>query len=603
MNTNSSPHSFHIPVMGLCYTVDSPLKVARYGISSVVSIIEDDMIEKMRKYHSEKEGIEYLAIASTDFDHRAKRVTAYLNLLDKIVARQIAELKNQTFNEDSDIEKYFELLPDNHDLKNEYQKMLATKNVIEKIEQQNDLRKKIVAGSIDVNIMSKVDRTNVNEQGEPLPAAFADAVAAFRGYANSTLNSSIVFSAGYNPRLYSFIEQFADFFPDENEIIKKKIILKVSDYRSALIQGKILAKKGLWISEFRIESGLNCGGHAFATEGELLGPILEEFKTKKTELATEIFKICADVNAKAGKKFFTEMPEQKITVQGGIGTFDENNFLMNHYNINGTGWGSPFLLVPEAVNIDNATLNQLANAEPDDFYISDASPLGIPFNNFRKSSSELERKRRIEAGRPGSPCYKKFLSSNTEFTKQPICTASRKYQHLKIQELKKMELPEVEFQKSFDEITAKECLCEGLDAAVFLNNNMELSYGLKAVSICPGPNLAYFSGVFSLRQMVDHIYGRVNILNNRYRPNLFVNELNLYVEYLKKEISKNLNSLTEKKSKYFLSFKNNLLSGINYYHQLIPSLKNESEQLIGNMKSELLSVEKVLQQLIIPVAN
>ena len=58
----------------------------------------------------------------------------------------------------------------------------------------------------------------------------------------------------------------------------KKIILKVSDYRSAIIQGKFFAKKGLWVSEYRIESGLNCGGHAFPTQGYLMGPILEEFK-------------------------------------------------------------------------------------------------------------------------------------------------------------------------------------------------------------------------------------------------------------------------------------------------------------------------------------
>jgi hypothetical protein len=51
-----------------------------------------------------------------------------------------------------------------------------------------------------------------------------------------------------------------------------------------MIQGNFLAKKGLWISEYRIESGLNCGGHAFATEGMLLGPIMEEFKLKKNDL-------------------------------------------------------------------------------------------------------------------------------------------------------------------------------------------------------------------------------------------------------------------------------------------------------------------------------
>ncbi|WP_332912291.1 hypothetical protein [Algoriphagus boritolerans] len=48
-----------------------------------------------------------------------------------------------------------------------------------------------------------------------------------------------------NPALYSYAEQFPDFFPNEKGEIKKRIILKVSDYRSALIQGKFLAKKRL----------------------------------------------------------------------------------------------------------------------------------------------------------------------------------------------------------------------------------------------------------------------------------------------------------------------------------------------------------------------
>ena len=70
------------------------------------------------------------------------------------------------------------------------------------------------------------------------------------------------FSAGMNPRLYGYIADFDDFYPSRMEN-KKKIVLKVSDYRSAIIQGKFLAKKGLWVSEYRIESGLNCGGHVF----------------------------------------------------------------------------------------------------------------------------------------------------------------------------------------------------------------------------------------------------------------------------------------------------------------------------------------------------
>lgn len=46
-------HTFHIPVMGLAYTIDSPIRVAQYGISSVISITDDEVIEKMRAIYSE----------------------------------------------------------------------------------------------------------------------------------------------------------------------------------------------------------------------------------------------------------------------------------------------------------------------------------------------------------------------------------------------------------------------------------------------------------------------------------------------------------------------------------------------------------------------
>ena len=45
-------HTFHIPVLGLAYSVDTPLKVGRYGISSVASIVDDNLIERMREYHA-----------------------------------------------------------------------------------------------------------------------------------------------------------------------------------------------------------------------------------------------------------------------------------------------------------------------------------------------------------------------------------------------------------------------------------------------------------------------------------------------------------------------------------------------------------------------
>jgi hypothetical protein len=49
-------------------------------------------------------------------------------------------------------------------------------------------------------------------------------------------------------------------------------------------------------------------------------------------------------------------------------------------------------------------------------------------------------------GRPGSSCPKGYLVSNTEFTETPICTASRQYQKLKIDELGTQSLDEVEYK-------------------------------------------------------------------------------------------------------------------------------------------------------------
>ena len=596
----STMHTFHIPVMGLGYTIDTPVKVARFGISSVVSVIEDELVEQMRKFYCEKENQEYSEIKKSEIDHRAKRITNYLNLLNKIVEKQIAIIKSESFGGNNEIEKYFRMLPSNSHIKKMYDEMKSVDDPETKKTLQKELIGMMEAGTIDVNIMTKLDNINYSSSGEALPVEYADAMAALRGFALSELSSSIVFSAGLNPRLYSYCESFKDFFPDENGKQKKKIILKVSDYRSALIQGKFLAKKGLWVSEFRIESGLNCGGHAFPTDGILVGPILEEFRMKRNDLESELFKMCNATLVQKAKQSFLNQPKLKITFQGGIGTSNENKFLHEYYDIDGTGWGSPFLLVPEATNVDEKTLRELATAKPDDYYLSHSSPLGIPFNNFKKSSAEAQRHERIVKGRAGSPCYKKYLSFNTEFTEKPICTASRQYQNLKINELASLNLSSEEYEKGFEQITEKDCLCEGLSSSALLKNHLEAPHQLEAVTICPGPNLAYFSGVFSLEEMVDHIYSRKNILNQEQRPHMFIKELQMYVDYLKKEIDNSINEFSAKKEKYFRDFKSNLLDGIEYYKQLLPKIPFEIESIKKNMEDSLNNLSQEIISFLLP---
>ena len=582
------PHTFHIPVLGLGFSVDTPVKVAKYGISSVASIVDDMLVERMREFYAKKRNEVFEPIPAKEHDSRAKRITAYLNLINKIVREEFETLRKQPFEAGSDITRYFELLPDESHLKIKYQRMQS--DGIEKFKLQEELRNEMKPGAIDVNIMSKVDKLNFTAKGEALGEEFSDALAALRGFAHSDLNSSMILSAGMNPRLYSHLEAYADFYPDEEGNIRKKIILKVSDFRSAFIQAKFLAKKGIWVSEFRIESGLNCGGHAFATEGYLLGPILEEFKQKRGEMVKELFSLYQSGLETKGLKV-SEIPMMRISVQGGIGTAEENSFLLNYYQMDGTGWGSPFLLVPEVTNVDEETLQELVKAKKEDFYISGSSPLGVPFNNFRQSSAEKQRLERIAKGRPGAPCTKKYLISNTEFTDAPICTASREYQSKKIKQLQSYNLPDKEYQIEFDKIVEKVCLCEGLTASVYRKNDMLKPKENKAVSICPGPNTAYFSGIFSLDEMVKHIYGKLNLLSGVQRSNMFINELNLYIDYLKKDIETHIKDLSGKKAKYLSKFKEQLHHGIDYYKELIPKITNQTDEYLKKMYQELCEAE------------
>lgn len=565
----SSPHKFHIPVMGLAFTIDSPVKVAQYGITSTISIIEDKLVELMRNYYYQQLKEPYTPITPDECDYRAKRITDYLNLVNRIVQARVEKLRNSTFEKSSEIVKYFEMLPSSSRLRHLCQRIIREGSKTKAI--QNFLRKQIVAGSIDVNIMTKIDRDIHDKQGNVIADA-SDAVAALRGYAKSELaNSSIIFSAGMNVRLFNYLENLSEFNATGWAEFKKRVVIKVSDYRSALIQGKYLAKRGVWVSEFRIESGLNCGGHAFASEGLLLGPILEEFKSKRAELITELHNLYNPAVEKKGGRIFSHPHPIKITVQGGIGTADEADFLIAYYKLDSIGWGTPFLLCPEATTVDNPTLKLLRNADEKNVILSKNSPLGVRFHYLKGTSAEKEKERRIEKGAPGSPCTEKFLVSNTEFTKEPICTASYTYQKHKINQLKSLKLPEAEFKAKYNEIVNKECLCIGLSNSAIVHYGLPTIKNLRAVTICPGPNIAYFDKTVTLREMTDHIYGRTNILAAKERPHMFIKELDLNISYLKENIAAHKKENT-KGLKDIIKYGTNLLDGIRYYKELVDTI-------------------------------
>jgi hypothetical protein len=580
--------------MGIGFTIDTPLKVAQYGMDSVISLVDDILLEKLRKMYSEKFEIPYHEITDKIDDFRAKRITSYLNLISDLADKKFESLKDMTAKKSDELLAYINMLPDKSKLKAEFNKLTSKEFNVSEIKEWAS--KNLVMGSIDVNIMTKVDKDNYKKD-EKLSVEYNDAHAALRGFANSKLSSSVVLSAGMNPRLYSYMGQFDDFFPDAKGYFKKRIILKVSDYRSALIQGKFLAKKGLWVSEYRIESGLNCGGHAFATDGYLLGPVLAEFKEKREELQHTIQTVLSQELLNQNRPIPNAPLPIEITAQGGVGTEEEHEFLLNHYDLDSVGWGSPFLLVPEATTVDEKTLGELAKAKEEDLYLSDISPLGIPFNNLKNNTKDSEKQTLIDKGRPGSSCPKKFVAMNKEFKETGICTASREFQYLKIKALDEQNLDQKIYKKEFNKIIEKSCTCVGLGTSALLKYGLDTKVEGNGVSICPGPNMAYYSQVMSLANMTDHIYGRDNMVSRADRPNLFIKELHIYIDYLKNKLEDAKISMNRKEEKYLKTFTTNMKAGIDYYQELFLTITDSFKDIKTVVLIELEKSEAALNQI------
>ncbi|MFN2373383.1 MAG: hypothetical protein ABR545_06185 [Cyclonatronaceae bacterium] len=592
---HSNLHLFHIPVMGTGHSVDSPVRVAHLGINSVISIVDDLLLEQIREYYCRQTNREYTNIGRTADDGRARRITAYLDLVNDIVQDKFEAIRQMDLFSNSEKDRYFNLLPDSSPLRDAYEYIKSMAPGHERYSLIQNLNEQMKPGSIDVNIMAKVDRLTHDRDNVPLSKEFSDASAALRGYANSVVSSAVVLSAGFNPRLYGYLSEFRDFYRDKTGDIRKKIVLKVTDFRSAMIQSRFLAKSGIEISEFRIESGLNCGGHAFASDGHLMPVLLREFRDKREELVVSIRPMITRFYEKMGWEYpeaaLQDLPS--ITVQGGIGNHGEVRRLLEEYGMDATGWGSPFLLVPEATCIDDPTVELLKNAGEEDLYLSNVSPLGIPFNNIRNSGSEVWTKIQSETDKPGSKCPKGFLVSNTEFTENPICTASTEYQILKISSLRSSGLADDELKRQIDRVTDKNCLCShlGIGALMKLGIRKE-SYGRQA--ICPGPNIAWFNRTFTLDEMVDHIYGRRESLVPANRPHMFAKELEMYVDYLEERL-RLMQPGDEADYKKLMVIRDNLETGMDeclliadgkaYSDENLPSLKGTVTRQRKRMRS------------------
>jgi len=87
-------------------------------------------------------------------------------------------------------------------------------------------------------------------------------------------------------------------------------------------------------------------------------------------------------------------------------------------------------------------------------------------------------------------------------------------------------------------------------------------------AVCCGPNVVYFSQVARLREMVDHIYGRMRLPLAANRPHMFLKELSLHLDQLREELGRRARGLTTPGMVDPSRAKEELLAGITYYREL-----------------------------------
>lgn len=394
-------HDIHIPVMGICYTADTPVRVAHMGLTSVISLVDDGLLEECRMAYGERLGVDVGSPQTT----RIGRIRAYLDFVAEEVDRKFdwirglriagcvesGALSNSGMTGVAgclnDKDRYFLMLPAHSPLRAEYEQVCALSG-LRRVAAEVALTEKMECGEIQANIM-----VNLNHEEAALDAV--------RGFAASKVKGSLVFSAGVNLGVFEEVAKHECFYRKGSETASmadsaptatapvgaarvgvaptKKIILKVSDFRSAMIQGRYLAKKGLDVYEYRIESGVNCGGHAFVGAKVPMLEVLREFMAKKEEL----FRATGGVPA-------------RITAQGGLCTAEEISQVLA-LGADGVGVGTPFLLVPQATSCDAETRALLAAATRADVRLTHASPLGVPFMNLVTSTAAEACRRKTDA--------------------------------------------------------------------------------------------------------------------------------------------------------------------------------------------------------------
>ena len=85
------------------------------------------------------------------------------------------------------------------------------------------------------------------------------------------------------------------------------------------------------------------------------------------------------------------------------------------------------------------------------------------------------------------------------------------------------------------------------------------------------------------------------------RPNMFMKELNLYMDYLKNKLKEAKKDWNKKQEKYFNRFFENMNDGIAYYNNLFDNVKDKYEQTKDETLASLEKTKSKLAELALEV--
>ena len=96
--------------------------------------------------------------------------------------------------------------------------------------------------------------------------------------------------------------------------------------------------------------------------------------------------------------------------------------------------------------------------------------------------------------------------------------------------------------------------------------------------------------------MVNHIYGKTNLLCDNSRGHVFINELTIYIKNFTEELKECTNNFSEKSAKKLEKYHANIMDGIEYYSKVADQLLHNAEDAknkfindLENLRNQLLS--------------